>query len=595
MPKITTRALAVLAALGLLSCSAPRVASGLAPDTILHNGKIITVDEQDRVAQALAIRDGRILAVGSSQEILELAGAGTERIDLQGLAATPGLLDAHCHFANGSVSRLYVLDLSYPGVQSIDDVVRKVAEAVADLPSGDWVRGRGWDEGKLAELRYIYAEDLDRVSPEHPVWLTHTMGHYGVANSLALEIAGVTPQTPDPPGGTIDRDAQGRPTGVLKESAQSLVRRHVPRATQQQRREGIRSLAAEFNKEGMTGLKDPGIGPEQWADYQSVLAEGALTVRVFALWRAGNTLESAGELIERIGPFTRPHVSTGDDRLISGGVKLHIDGSGGARTAWLYDEWNKNRTEVDRGNRGYPVIEPETLRQQIDLFHRAGLHVSVHSIGDRGIDWVVDSFAMSLQQHPISGLRHGIIHANIPSDHALEVMAGLQKDYDAGYPEPSATFMWWIGDTYAGNFGVQRSSRLNPFRTFLARGIRWAGGSDFGVTPFPARYGLWASVAREALLGVHGSHPFGTEESIDVRQALRSFTIWSARQMFLEDEIGTLEPGKYADIAVWDRDLYSIPSDQLKDLRCYLTLFQGKAVYQASDSPLSRVAGATAR
>lgn len=564
----------------VLLASGPGSAGGLRADRILVNGRILTVDERDSVMEAVAIRDDRIVAVGSTQEIEALAGPGTERIDLRGLTATPGLLDAHNHFAAGGLERLYVLDLSYPAVKSIEEIVAKVKARAAATKPGEWIRGRGWDEGKLAERRYIHAADLDAVAPDRPVWLTHTMGHYGVANSLALERAGVTRATPDPPGGTIDRRADGTPSGVLKEAAQSLVARLLPEPSAEQEREGIRSLARDFNKEGMTGLKDPGIGPDTWRSYQDVLAEGALTVRVFALWSNPDTLEGAGELAARVGPFSRPYATTGDDRLVSGGVKLYADGSGGARTAWVYEDWNKDRRDVDAGNRGYPATDPELLRRQIKLYHDAGLHVGTHAVGDRAIDWVVDSYALALRQNPARGRRHSIIHANIPSDHAIATMAELQRAYDAGYPEPSATFLWWIGDTYAGNFGP-RTLRLNPFKTYLEKGILWANGSDFDVTPFPARYGLWAAMARRPLLGVYGGDPYGREQVIDVRTALRAHTIWAARQMFLEGKIGSIEVGKYADIAVWNQDPYTAPTDAIKDLECQLTLFQGDVVYRA--------------
>jgi predicted amidohydrolase YtcJ len=527
------------------------------------------------------------MAVGSSAEIEALAGARTERIDLHGLTATPGLLDAHCHFASGGLDRLFVLDLSYPAVKSVADVVAKVQEQAKTSAAGAWVRGRGWDEGKLRELRYVYASDLDPVSPDRPVWLTHTMGHYGVANSVALKLAGITRDTPDPPGGTIDRRPDGTPSGVLKESAQQLVGKLIREPSPEERARAIASLAQAFNAEGMTALKEPGIGAEAWDAYQKALAAGTLTVRVFALWDGGDSLDETRSIIDRIGPFTKPYRTTGDDRLVSGGIKLYMDGSGGARTAWLSEDWNKGSTEVDTGNRGYPAAEPELRRAQIDLYHDAGIHVSVHSIGDRAIDWVVDSYARALERNPIHGLRHGIIHANIPSDHAIATMAALQEKYDAGFPEPSATFMWWIGDTYAGNFGPRRCLRLNPFKTYLQKGIRWAGGSDFDVTPFPARYGIWASMARETLLGVYGSNPYGKDEVVDVRTALRSYTIWSARQMFLEKKIGSLEPGKYADIAVWSQDLYAAPLAAIKDLQCHMTLFEGRIVYQAKGSPVT--------
>jgi predicted amidohydrolase YtcJ len=549
-------------------------------DRVLVNGRIITVDEKDTIAEAVAIKDGRITAVGSSRDIEAFVGPSTERIDLHGAAATPGLLDAHCHFADGGVGLLYVLDLSYPGVKSVADVVAKVKASVAAATPGEWVWGRGWDEGKLMERRYVTAADLDPVSPAHPVWLLHTMGHYGVANSAALKLAGIDHHTPDPPEGTIDRAHDGTPTGVLKEKAMALVQRLIPPASVERQREAIRNAAREFNKEGMTGLKDPGIDLATWDAYRQVLADGDLNVRVFALWSRAGSLDDTRALMQRIVPMRRAAESTGDDHLISGGVKLFSDGSGGARTAWMHEDWNKNVTDVDTGNRGYPATEPELLREQIRLLHDAGLHVSVHAIGDRAIDWVVDSYALALKAKPTRGLRHGIIHANIPSDHAIETIAWLQKTYNAGFPEPSSTFMWWIGDTYAGNFGPKRALRLNPFRTFLSKGIRWAGGSDFDVTPFPARYGIWAAMARETLLGVYGKNPYGRDEAVDVRTALRSYTIWAARQMFLEDEIGSIEVGKYADIAVWDQDLYTAPVAAIKDLKCRMTFFQGRVVYK---------------
>ncbi len=550
-------------------------------DLILTGGPVITLDADSRVAEAVAVRDRRILAVGTTAEIDALAGPETRRIDLAGRAVTPGLMDAHVHFASGGQSMLYTLDLSYPNVENIADVQGAVADQAGRLGEGEWVRGRGWDEGKLEELRYILATDLDAVVPDRPVWLSHTMGHYGVANSLALEMAEITADTPDPPGGTIDRDADGQPTGVLKESAQGLVSRLIPGLGPEEQRAGIHALADAFNAECMTGGKDPGIGQGVWEAYRDVLEEGDLSVRIFALWRGRNgTLEEVQAWAEELAAFTRPYESTGDDHLISGGVKLYIDGSGGARTAWMYDDWNRDHTGTDTGNRGYPTMDPDELRLRFRAYHDAGLHVSIHSIGDRGIDWTMDSFREALDATPTRGLRHGIIHSNIPTDRALDLMAELQRDWEAGYPEPSPSFTWWIGDTYAGNFGPDRALRLNPFRSYQERGMIWASGSDFSVTPYPARYGVWASVARRPLLGVYGEQPYGTAESVDVETALRSFTTWVAHQMFLEDKVGTIEPGKYADLAVWDRDPLTVATPELRDMACEMTVFNGEVVYE---------------
>ncbi len=547
-------------------------------DLILINGKILTVDAKDSIAQAVAISAGKIIAVGSTEDVKKMAAKNAQVIDLHGRTATPGLIDSHCHFQEAAV--LYDVEVSDPSIRQIGDVLKRVEEKAASLKPGQWVRGSGWDEGKFAELRYLYASDLDRAAPNNPVWLEHTTGHYGAANSAAMKLAGITRETKDPPAGTIDRDANGQPTGVLKESAQDLVRHLIPPYTHEQQRNGLLRIMADFNKEGMTSVKNPGIVPGDWDLYRELLAEHKLTVRIFALWLGATSVESTREALKHIAAQPKPPQSF-DGLLLSGGVKLFMDGSGGGRTAWMYQEWNKNFTGKDAGNTGYPNINPDAYREMVRLIHDSGVHVSTHAIGDRAIDWVVDTYAQVLQEKPVKGLRHGIIHCNTPTDHAIETMARLQKEYDAGYPELQAPFTWWIGDNYAGNLGPDRVGRLIPLKTFLSKGIVWGGGSDYPVTPYPARYGIWSSIERQTLKGVYGAQPFGTAESVDVHVALRSYTAWAARQLFLEDKVGSIEPGKDADIAVWDRDLYSMPSDDIKNLKCELTLLRGHVVYQA--------------
>jgi len=553
-------------------------------DLILLNGKIITMDAKDSVVQAIAIHDGKILAVGTNESIRELASPKARVLDLRGLTVTPGLIDSHCHFDETAV--LYDLILS--DVKDISEVIELVRKKAAQLKPGDWITGEGWDESKLAELRYIHAADLDPVSPNNPVWLTHTTGHYGVANSYALRLAKITATTPNPVAGTIDRDANGNPSGVLKEDpAMELVTRLIPPYSHEQEKNGILKMMADFGREGMTAAKDPGIPPERWDIYRELLNENKSTVRIFALFLGGTTMDSARATLAKLQSLPKPPQSFGDGLLLSGGVKIFMDGSGGARTAWVYDPWFRNAKEPDDHNTGYPQVEPQTYREMVKLFHDAGYHVSTHAVGDRAIDWVVDTYASVLKDKPVKGLRHGVIHANIPTDHAIETMARLQREFDAGYPETQPPFMWWIGDTYAGTFGVARNARLMPYKTYSAKGVVWGGGSDYPVTPYPARYGLWSAVARKTLRGVYGEQPFGTAESVDIHTALRAYTTWAAHQLFLEDRIGSLEPGKDADLAVWDRDLYSIPSDDLKNLKCELTLLRGKEVYRAKDALIS--------
>ena len=595
MRTITT-ALPATVALALLALQAPAAGQTGQADLLLVNGHVLSMNPRNSVEEAIAIRAGRILAVGTNKDIRALASPGAKVIDLHGRTATPGLIDTHAHIAEGGLDKLSSVDLS--DAHDIPEVRRRLAARIAQLKPGEWLLGTGWDEGKLAEHRYITAHDLDDLTPANPAWLQHTTGHYGVANSRALQLAGINQSTAAPTGGTLDRDPSGHLTGVLKEAAQDIVQRTIPPTTVEQEMNGILASLDEMHREGMTGVKDPAISPTQWQAYESLDRDGKLAAHVCVLWRTQPTLEDARQLIERLERLPKPPQAV-HANLISCGVKYFMDGSGGARTAWMYADWNRNSTQTDTGNKGYPLIDPRVYRESVRLFNAAGIHVATHAIGDRAIDWVVDTYAQVLAAHPNQHLRHAIIHANTPSDHALQVMASLQRKYDAGYPETQAPFTWWIGDNYAGNLGPQRALRLNPYHTYVERGIRWGGGSDYPVTPLAARYGLWASVARTTLSGRYGAQPFGSAESVDIMTALKSYTVWAAHELFLDAETGSLEPGKSADIAVWDRDPTAIATERIKDIKCELTLFRGEVVYStiaATSTPVrSRRTGPLSR
>ena len=549
-------------------------------DLVLLNGKVLTVDANDTVAEAVAIRGERILAVGSSQEIAAMAGPRARRVDLRGRTVTPGLIDTHAHLTLGSLRDVYQVDVSYPNAESMADVARLIGERVARAQPGEWITGSGWDEGKLAEKRYIYASDIDAASPNNPVMLMQTTNHYVTANSAALRAAGITRDTPDPPGGTIDRDENGEPTGVLKERAMGLVSSLIPSYTAQQIYDAAATLAQVAATECLTAIKDPGIGQSQWDNYQRLRSDGKLPLRVAVLWRTPRDLDEAQALIERIKPISRPGVPTIDDHIVSVGIKIGLDGSGGARTAWMHEDWSREFINTDTGNSGYPVFDLGLVGQLVRMYHDAGLHLGIHAIGDKAIDWTIDAYEALLKENPIQGTRHSLIHGNTPSDGSIAKMAVMQRKYDAAYPEAQAPFMWWIGDTYAGNLGPMRALRLKPLKTFMEHGVIWAGGSDYPVTPLPPRYGLWSSLARETLLGVYGQTPFGTADAVTINTALRSYTDWASRMLFMEKQIGTIEPGKYADLAIWDKDVYAAPVAELKDMKCSMTVFNGRVVHE---------------
>ena len=454
---------------------------------------------------------------------------------------------------------------------------------MAALKPGEWLLGDGWDEGKLAERRYVTAADLDPVSAHNPVWLTHTTGHYGVANSAALRAGEDFRRLQGPARGHDRPRRRRRPHRGIEGVGTERGCRSDPAADGSA---AARRNSQEHRRSASRG-HDRGQGP------------GDRPARVGCISRAA----ARGQVV---GARVRIVVRGQHSGLGAGGAGGDTEAHPGRRSRWgdgrlavlrredIHGRQRRRAHRVDvrsYGTRTPPAsttaisairpTDPAVYRQMVRLFHQAGVHVGTHAVGDRAIDWVVDTYAQVLAETPTMSLRHSIIHANIPSDHAIKTMAELQTRYDAGYPEAQAPFMWWIGDTYAGNFGPERALRLVPLNTYVKMGIRWGGGSDYPVTPLAARYGLWASVERETLKGTYGAHPFGTAESVDIHSALRSYTVWGARQLFLEDRIGSLEIGKEADIAVWDRDMYTIPSAQLRNLKCTMTLFNGKVVYDS--------------
>ncbi len=562
---------------GLLAAASATGAASAPADTVLLHGRIITADAGDSVAQALAIDAGRITAVGSDAAIMPLVGPTTRVIDLKGRAATPGLIDTHAHILSTGLSELYEIKLA--GVASVKAMVAAVRERAAITPKGQWIVGAGWDEGRFADGAYPTAADLDAVSPDNPVWLENTTGHYGVANSAALALAGVTATTATPPAGTIERLPDGRPAGVMKETAQEMVTRLIPEPTPAQRQAALAHMIKRLHSEGMTGFKDPSIGAADWAAYLALVRASRFDINACVLFSGGRSLATATAALSEIRAARAEIAAIPSSSLSVCGVKLFMDGSGAAPTAWMYSDWNRHRSEIATGNRGYPQIEPQLYRQLVAMFVDADIGIGTHAIGDRAIDWAVDAYADALKAHPTHDLRLTIIHANTPTDHAIATMAMLQRTYGSGYPEAQAGFAWWIGDIYAANLGEARSQRLNPFATYLKQGVVWGGGSDSGVTPFPARYGLWASTARQTAQGSWGPAPFGTAEAVDIHAALKSYTAWAAPLIAAGGRTGVLAPGMAADIAVWDRDPYAVPTAAIKDMACDMTLFGGRVVF----------------
>lgn len=544
----------------------PGIARELGADTVYRNGCIIPVDEDDSVVEALAVKYGSVAYVGSNGGVESYIGEGTEVVDLEGRCVTPGLISTHEHFLRYGLNALFGIDLWYPNVKSIDDIVKAVEKKVAETPKGDWVFGYGWDENLLEEKRFPNRWDLDKVSPDNPVYLGRVY-QMVAANSLAIELAGVNKDTPDPEYGKIFKDVNGEPTGVfhtILPSANPFVDM-MPKITTERKEEAIIRACHDYNSEGMTLIVDATVGavePDDLVAYRNVHMRDELTARIYALYGFVRTVEQAKETIKN-------HTTHGDDMFKLGGIKLSLDGGVVPRSGFFYDPYVD-----DPDNYGRTKWEKDDLMEAVRLLHDAGFQTCTHTIGDRAIDWVLDCIENAQTLNPRPDPRHQIIHIYYPTPEAIDRVRDLGIMVNV-----QSTFIHFEGDIYVKNLGEGRGECVKPLKTFIEKGIPVGNSQDYPSGPMPARIGLWAAVTRETFSG----QVICPEERLTVQEALRTYTIMPAKHVFMEDKIGSLEPGKYADMVIWDKNLYTCPTDDLKELKVLKTILNGKIVYERKE------------
>jgi predicted amidohydrolase YtcJ len=529
-------------------------------DLILYNGNIHTLDAATPRAQAIAIAGNRILALRGDAAMRELLAPEGQAIDLQGRTVVPGFTDAHLHFMSYGLS-LKRVDLS--GVPTLAEALARVAARVQQTPVGQWVRGRGWDHSLWEGGAFPARADLDRIAPRHPVYLARKCGHAAWANSRALELAGITATTPDPPGGAIERDpATGAPTGILKELAMDLVRRLLKEPAPEETVAAIRAATANAHRLGIVGVHTM-EGAAALRAFQRLDAAGELQMRVLMQIPEDN-LEAAIQ--------TGLQTGFGNRRLRIGGVKVFADGALGARTAYMLAPF-----EGEPDNYGIPVASAEHLRQVVATAGRAGIAAFVHAIGDRANREVLDAIEASRQAGAGPHLRHRIEHvqllhpADVPRFARLGVVASMQPIH--------ATQDMLLADAHWG----ARGAGAYAWRSLLDAGAVLAFGSDSPVEDLSVIKGIHAAVTRRRADGSPGPGGWYPEQRLTVAQAVHAYTAGAAYASGEESLKGTLTPGKLADLVVLSQDIFTVDPMAILDTHVVATLFDGRFVYVRED------------
>jgi predicted amidohydrolase YtcJ len=559
------------------------------PDMVIINGKVITVDSNFSIAQAVAVKDGKIVCVGTNDEIKSLAGRHTKILGLKGKTMLPGINDSHCHISDWALKRPpLMLDIRFPVVKSIADIVNAVAAKAREVKPGEWILGEGWDEGYLEECladsnRKPSKEDLDKVAPDNPVALTEYSGHRAWVNSKAFEMAGINRDTPDPVGGEINRNpSTGELTGLLYEKASMALKDVIPPWTYQQRKEALLSAMAELNSIGITSFTDAAVDREKWANYNDTYNEffddGKWTCRVnMLLMLAGFgefNLAGTKEALEYVGC----RYNFGNEWLKVGGAKIVADGIPPLKTAWMWEPYVDGTYGGLVTDGDSPEEQEANLREMISLFHSNRLQVGIHSTGERTVDVITDQYMKCIEEDPWDA-RHYVIHSDFARPETIKKIGEFGKR--TGYElclNVQSPIKWTISDFMATVVGPERAAYQWPLRTMLDNGIRVANSSDAPVIYPDWKQGIQGAVLRESKATGKVSGP---EQCISVEEAIATYTINGAWLDHMEHVKGSIEAGKLADFCVLDKDILTIDPHEIKDIRTLMTIVGGKVVYDA--------------
>jgi predicted amidohydrolase YtcJ len=535
---------------------------------VFINGRVLTCDPRRQTAHAVAIRAGRILAVGEDDEVRAETDPAADVIDLGGRTVVPGFIDAHNHFAC-TAETFFAVDARPASAGSIAALLALVDRAAERTPPGGWVRGFGMDFTRFAEGRHPTRWDLDEVTREHPVVILHVSGHYALVNSRALRDQGITDDVADPAGGSFERDARGRPTGLLLDSATNLVLQssvdiggHGPNIHTAIENETLVTMLDEASRRylaaGLTTVCDPQVTSRELNAYRAARARGVLRIRTVALPLS----HELGELlaIGLVGPF-------GDDWLSIGAMKFYTDGAITGGTAMF------SRPMGSRGQyAGTLYHEPAELGRLLRSAAGAGWQLAIHTMGDRAMGIMLDAVEGAMAGVPERDARHRIEHATWPTAEQLQRIAHLRM-----VPVTQPGSIAELGDIWRDHLG-DRIERAMPLREQLELGIRPAISSDAFVQSYRPLDTIAAAVRRVTPSGVR----VGADQELTIEEAVAAHTINAARALHMDDRIGSLEPGKLADLTILDGDLLGTPAESIRDLPIWMTVVGGSVAYRAA-------------
>lgn len=548
-PETTRRAF-----LSLLAAASAQ-ATQTRPDIILHNATIHTVDPRQPRAQAVAIAGDRLLAVGSNDEVLNLATANTRKIDLTGKTVVPGFIDAHTHPVYSGIRHLRRVDCDLRSIQGIQQAIRAKA---AQTPKGQWVVGFKYDDTKTEEGRKLIREDLDQAAPDHPVLIQHRGGHTAYVNSLAIKMAGVAENAPDPAGGHYVRDSAGKLTGGLEERATEPFEKHIPSTyTSDDYRAGAKLISAMMSRAGVTSVHDAEGDTNALRAYQDAHYAGELATRVYCLM-------IYPDLDKMIAAGIR--TGLGDNYVRVGGVKLVCDGSISERTARLSEAYIGRPDDY-----GILVTEEDELYEQARKAHHADWQIGTHANGDVAIDMTLRIYERLQKERPRQDPRFRLEHCTVINPDLVRRIRDI-----GAIPNPFSTYVYYHGEKMK-NYGKKRLESMFAVKSFLDAGIRVTQTSDYPPGPFEPMMAMQSSVTRTDMNG----ELWGPSQRVTVEQALKVGTIHGAYASFEEHEKGSLEAGKLADLVVLGKDPMMTDPFEIIDIPVERTMVGGRWVHEA--------------